>query len=380
MKHKLLALGRLISLPIEPTLIEKARASYHSKNFEQALVYADAILADDPDNKSALWTRAMAAFKLEKWVESVRALDKATGIQRPKFEGKTYSVPWDKDNTRMLLEDSLTAVSDLEAFLAGEVQAHLGFLWLARRHYWRRDRNYAKALDYYTKAMNLDPNRGNESLAYYHNERASCLSALRRDKDALFEATKAVKLHPTAWAYSHRAWAHFCLGEYKKAVLDFDAELALTRNDGHVFTTVYERRGFCYLFLGQFQQAVSDFSLDIAVSSKRPAETTTALLCRAAAYIHLGEYDKALKDLDDYIERDSYHKDLGIVLRAFLLIALDKPDFSPRRIKGDVIKVLMPKDPMKLPFPYNRKPEQFTALVDYLFLIEKRRNDALDDI
>ncbi len=342
--------------------LDRARAHWRSKEYQQSLVYADQVLAEDPGNKSGLWTRALACWKLEKYADAIRSLDQATGLQRPKpgsFKSST-SVPLDKSNTIELFQQSLRVVHDVEQFLEGEVGAYHGFAWAASSHYYNNKDLALKCCD---RALRLDPDRSKQ--AYYYNFRASCSNSLGRHKEALDDANKALKLSRGTIGNYTKYLACFGLGDYANAVTAITEDLALAQQKSYPLYFEYSSRGICYLFLGRLQEAIHDFTIAIALNSK----WTVSLHCRAAAYIRNGEYEKALKDLDTYLEAENQEiesRNFVVALRALLLFCLGISDFSPAKTKFDLVKVLTPEDPKRLPVPYDRNQKQLNSLLTYL--------------
>lgn len=127
----------------------------------------------------------------------------------------------------------------------------------------------------------------------------------------------AIKQVPDAIdAYQSRAEYYLALGEFEKALADYDAVLRLATGDERPFA--YCERGRAHLAARSYERAVADFSEAI----RRAPAFALAHWGRGAARSCLGHYEEALADLnralqldpkDDtaYVERAMVHKEMG---------------------------------------------------------------------
>ena len=80
----------LIALAVSPLyedvdlLFEKALESDNNSEFDEAILYLDKILKQEPDNSTALYNKAKMLMKLEKYQDSLLYVDKAIEIN-PNF-------------------------------------------------------------------------------------------------------------------------------------------------------------------------------------------------------------------------------------------------------------------------------------------------------
>lgn len=87
------------------------------------------------------------------------------------------------------------------------------------------------------------------------------------------------------------------LGDFEKAILDYDSLVALETRSTRVFCG----RGLLYLKTGAFQKAVDDFTVVLKCDSKH----VFALSGRSQAFLYLAQYNDALRDLNVLLTQDS---------------------------------------------------------------------------
>ena len=97
-------------------------------------------------------------------------------------------------------------------------------------------------------------------------------------------------------AYYNRGIAYHKLGQYKRAIQDFNKVIQLNPDDNFV----YHSRGKSYLKLGQYKLAIQDFNK--AIKQKHYVIHSIAYGSRGEAYSKLGQYKQAVKDYNKAIE------------------------------------------------------------------------------
>ena len=142
---------------------------------------------------------------------------------------------------------------------------------------------------------------------------------------------QAIELDPElATAYLNRGNAYDNLGEYEKAIADYDRPLswtpiwrwpttigawpiatwASTRKPSPTcdraieldpeLVLAYNNRGYAYAALGEYEKAIADCDQAIELDP----EMAMAYSNRGGTYLNLGEYEKAIADCDQAIELD----------------------------------------------------------------------------
>jgi tetratricopeptide (TPR) repeat protein len=159
--------------------------------------------------------------------------------------------------------------------------------------------NHRKAIEYFTKAIEVKPNDVNIYIA-----RGWSYYALKDYKNATYDFTKAIELKKfdnDAEAYYGRGSAYYRLKDYEQALFDLNKAIDLKSN----YVAAYRIRGWLYYDKGDYENAISDFSYII----KHEGNNAEAYYVRGSAYRKLGKNDLAQKDLKKACELDiSYCK------------------------------------------------------------------------
>ena len=117
-----------------------------------------------------------------------------------------------------------------------------------------------------------------------------------RDR-AIEHFTAAIRRNPTAEAYHQRALARVAVGQYRRAVADFES--AIRSNPRKV--AVYNDRGNVFQKLGLTDRAIADFNNVIAGGVRHPGVYTN----RGLAWYHKRDYERALADFNAAIALDA---------------------------------------------------------------------------
>ena len=179
--------------------------------------------------------------------------------------------------------------------------------------YHSRGRNYAQfqrthpdASSDYEKLLEINP----ESLDALGHLALLFVTA-REYKEALVFCNKGINLieagkeYPEASLfYSYRAQCYSELGEYDKAIADFEKTMSFTKSGG-----TYRHLGFCFLKMGKTKKAKQTFGKGIAFINEEIAKggawaaygipsLFASYLERGLCYQGLEEYDKAISDFE----------------------------------------------------------------------------------
>ena len=96
--------------------------------------------------------------------------------------------------------------------------------------------------------------------------------------------------------YGHRGAAYYELGKYQRAIEDFDEGIRLDPLE----TAFYHNRGSAYNALGQYERAIEDLNNAIRLDPENPKSHGN----RGSAYNALGQYERAIEDFDEEIRLD----------------------------------------------------------------------------
>ena len=161
---------------------------------------------------------------------------------------------------------------------------------------------YALAITYYDKAINLDPND-----AHTHYCRGKAYDLQKHHELAIENYDEAIRLKPENHAgfYYSRAHANFSLKQYSSAIRDYSEVLRILPGDGNC----YYHRGLAKYELEQYEAAIADYDEAIRISSNGYAFYSW----RGFAKYELEQYEAAIADYDEAIrisprDRKSYYR------------------------------------------------------------------------
>ena len=95
--------------------------------------------------------------------------------------------------------------------------------------------------------------------------------------------------HGLALAFHNRGAAYHELGEYQRAIQDYDTGLRYQPSDAHVD---YTNRGRAYFELSEYRQAIEDFDSALSLNSS----FAEAYFERGRAYDAIGDSQRAAQD------------------------------------------------------------------------------------
>ena len=148
------------------------------------------------------------------------------------------------------------------------------------------------ALDFYTRALELDPD-----YAFALGGRGDAFRLLGEHAEALADLTRAIELYPGfSAALVSRARAYYALGRYPEALADYDRHEGLGfTGAGNGFDSVTDagRRGDIYRRLGRHDEALDAFNRGLELAP----DDAVLLAGRGATYQALGRDEEARADL-----------------------------------------------------------------------------------
>lgn len=96
---------------------------------------------------------------------------------------------------------------------------------------------------------------------FAYSGRAEAFAHQGKNKEAIIDFTKAIELNPSSpRVYFNRAITYATIKKYDLAIKDFDKSIEFNPNDAET----YSSRGWCYSQIGKFKEALIDY--DIALS------------------------------------------------------------------------------------------------------------------
>ena len=153
-----------------------------------------------------------------------------------------------------------------------------------------REQEYKKAIEHYTKAIELKPN-----LASAYNNRGNTYRQKGEFDAAIQDLNKAIDLNPDlANAYNNRGAAYGQKGEFDTAIQDLNKAIDLNPD----LAEAYNNRGATYGQKGEFDAAVQDYTKAIDLNP----QYAEAYNNRGNTYRQKGEFDAAIQDLNKAID------------------------------------------------------------------------------
>ena len=181
--------------------------------------------------------------------------------------------------------------------------------YVLRGDLFEKNKEYNKAINDYTNAINIDPESG-AALSAYLGRGVLCYRKGEYDK-VIMDFSRVLSMMPinnysrelVFYVYCARAGAYYARDEYEKAVEDYTKAIDINKKDASVFFC----RGLTYWSKKEYDKALDDYTQAIAVNNKY----TDAYITRADIYIRKGQYDNAINDCEQFIKNnkgDSFYK------------------------------------------------------------------------
>lgn len=161
------------------------------------------------------------------------------------------------------------------------------FYWGLSFH---RQGQFENAIDYYGKAISLDP----RSVVSYDN-RGSAKSATGDHKAAISDYDKSIEIYPqSADAFYNRGNSKRALGQHKGAIADYDRAIEINPQ----FADVYVNRGSVKGQMGDHYGAIADCDKALEIYP----QLDVAFDNRGSAKLELGNYQGSIADYDKSLE------------------------------------------------------------------------------
>ena len=327
-------------------------AYFELKKYKRAISDYSKAIELRPDYAVAYCNRGLAYFETRSFDEAISDYTKAIeldpdyadayynrGLAYNQFV-HYYSKPFNED----IIGRFQKATIDFNKVLELDPDYILAHAGLGNAYY--RHGEWDKAAQYYNKALASEDlilkkvgKKGLEGI--YHSRARNCNQFQRTFCDAVSDYKKELELNPesldalghiamisvlsgdykagletcnksihlievrkksgeAAYIYSYRGQCYYGLGEYDKAIPDFEKAM---KNPALIGET-YRHMGFCYLKTGETEKANEAFEKGIAYLTKEiekggpygPGTEYRSYNERGLCYTGLGEYDKAISD------------------------------------------------------------------------------------
>ncbi len=162
-------------------------------------------------------------------------------------------------------------------------------------------RNYVKSNDYHSAIAAFDEAiKRNPDLVEAYYERGLAYEHLFTTDPAIADYTEVIRLRPDyADAYFNRADRYWLKLDYYQAAADFSQAINLKYNN--IGEAIY-RRGRAYSEIGNFDKAIADYDVVIKMPLNGSVSVGDAYLYRGLAYLQKGEEGKAIADFQKVME------------------------------------------------------------------------------
>ncbi len=156
---------------------------------------------------------------------------------------------------------------------------------------------HTRKIEICTQIIELIPEEAKDDKSKAFHNRGNIYMSLGEYQKAINDYDQTIALDPkNDNALSSRGAAYFGLGEYQKSINDYDQAITLNPKDDNAFSN----RGTAYTYLGEYQKAINDYDQAITLNPKN----AEVFVNRGITYARLGEHQKAIKDFNQAIKLD----------------------------------------------------------------------------
>jgi tetratricopeptide (TPR) repeat protein len=156
---------------------------------------------------------------------------------------------------------------------------------------------HTRKIEICTQILDLIPEEAKDDKSKAFHNRSDIYMSLGEYQKAINDYDQIIALNPKDDnALSNRGAAYAGLGEHQKAINDCDQAITLNPKNAMAFGN----RGASYSYLDEYQKAINDYDQAIALNPK----DASFFVSRGAVYASLNEYQKAINDYDQAIALD----------------------------------------------------------------------------
>ena len=192
---------------------------------------------------------------------------------------------WNQLSTAVSEQIRDASFASTETKAEDDVQAHI-----KKGDDYYDKRELEKAIEEYTKAIELDPKN-----AEAYRGRGNSYRRLFKDTEALADLNKAIQLNPKdSTAYRGRGSTYAGMRRYELAIADYNKAIELDPKN----SDAYASRGNVYQSMSKFPQAIADYNKAIELDPKN----SDAYANRGFYYLKRGKFTQSLADLNKAVE------------------------------------------------------------------------------
>eukprot|EP01088_Endostelium_zonatum_P011197 TRINITY_DN250_c0_g1_i1.p1 TRINITY_DN250_c0_g1~~TRINITY_DN250_c0_g1_i1.p1 ORF type:complete len:261 (+),score=67.79 TRINITY_DN250_c0_g1_i1:106-888(+) len=204
--------------PTDSAFYSNRAAAYMAVNkYEEALKDSESCIKAKPDWVKGHYRKGLALMSLNRHGEAVRAFEKGLEVDpnNADIKGKVGEA---KDKARFEVKRVDENGKPLSASQIAKEEGNVLF----------RQAKYDKAIDAYTRAINLTQDKDEKAVLY--SNRALSHSQLQDHDAVVADCTSSIELNPTAKVLIRRALGYEMLEKYTKALADMKHALTLDPN------------------------------------------------------------------------------------------------------------------------------------------------------
>jgi tetratricopeptide (TPR) repeat protein len=267
-------------------LYAEAVAAHKKLDLIHALDFYNQYLALKPDAPNGLFNRGQVYRGLKKYDEALADYNKAIALSPSNgafyfYRGMNYLA---QNKCDAAIADYTQAFNHDVTIIAYEI-------YNARASCWLTKKEYAKAIDDYSRAISANVGDDDKAASYTNRGLAKRFSG--DETGAIADYNSALQLEPhKALILSNLAAALAATGDYDAALADIDQAIATEPTGRH-----YASRGLRHQEKGQYDMALADYAQAMKLDPS-PANAPFYLRGRSQVYLYQKDFDRALADMD----------------------------------------------------------------------------------
>ncbi|CAM5781187.1 tetratricopeptide repeat protein [Brevibacillus borstelensis] len=255
-------------------------------------------LQEAPDDHERRFCLASVCFDLERYEECVESLDR---IQRAIPLTVDMELLWGRALIKQEQTEEGLAHLDKALELARQAGDSEWAILLERGTTYVESNQYEAAIEDLTAAMELMPNH--PEILHQLAEAYRCQKEYKRCVEL---SDQAISLNPTRWIYySTRGLAHYWLNHYKESRDDHQIVI----NHEYNFSGAWHRKAYSHFRLGEYDRAIEGFH-----ESERWGDNELSFYFIAICHFKLGDYENALGAIEYYKESHENDPDAYLVM------------------------------------------------------------------
>lgn len=199
------------------------------------------------DATSVHYYKGISSLKKKRFKQAIQEFSKAL-----EYDPKNIDAYYYRGFAYELLNDFKMAIRDYSKTIELNPMADNAYLYRGMCHFSLR--NWDAALSDFTRSIEVAKKLTDE----HYISRAGTYAVLGKYNEALKDINKAIAINPkSGQAYIFKAGLQIELGNAKEAILAYEKAIPLHKKNDFI----YELRGYSYNAIGQYEKAIEDFDI-----------------------------------------------------------------------------------------------------------------------